>query len=438
MRWRSIRFRVTAIAILAVAVVLGVAAVAVVTLQRAAFVAATDEMLADRIEDVVRIARRGELSGRIPPVSGEEIVQVVAAEGQIVAATPKARKRPALAPAPPEDVPTITELRVGDDDVRVLSRAVPGVGVVHAGVDTSAAQESTAALVRSLAVTLPLVVAAMALLVWWLLGRALRPVEDIRADVADIGASDLSRRVPQPGTGDEIDRLAATMNEMLHRLDRSAEAQQQFVADAAHELRTPLARMLALIDVELADSDAPTRQALTQARDDVVGMQRITTDLLHLAQADAGELAVRREPVDLDDIVLAEARRLRTQPRPQLDASGVSAAQVLGDPVLLARAIRNLTDNAQRHARAVVRLRLSEDGEDAVLVVSDDGPGIPAADAERIFDRFVRLDAARSRGGGTGLGLAITRDIVTRHGGTVFLRPADGAGASFEMRLPRQ
>lgn len=430
----GIRLRITATAVAAAAIVLLAVSAAVVALQRQALAGALDEALTDRVEDVVAAWRKGRLPARITPATGEEVAQVVGPDGRIVAATRNLRNSPALPVSVPPAGGTATDLRIGDDDVRLLSRAVPGLGDVHVGTDAGAARESTAALVRALAITVPLAVAALGILTWWLVGRALRPVETIRAEVSEIESSDLGRRVPQPGTNDELDRLAVTMNEMLARLEHSAAGQQRFVADASHELRSPLARLRTLLEVELASNPHPadvTRQAL----DDVIGMQRIVTDLLHLARADAGELITAREPVDLDDIVLREVRRMRDECGLTIDVSRVSGAHVRGDAAQLTAAVRNLTDNAQRHARSTIRLSLGEQDGEAVLVVRDDGSGVPATDAERIFDRFARVDAARAPDGGVGLGLAITRDIATRHGGRVTLLP-DGPGAAFELRLP--
>lgn len=430
----GIRLRITATAVTAVAIVLLAVSAAVVGLQRQALTRALDEALTDRVEDVVAAWRNGRLPARIPPATGEEVAQVVGPDARIVAATRNLRKSPALPVSVPPTGVTTTDLRIGDDDMRILSRSVPGLGVVHVGTDASAARESTAALVRALAITVPLAVAVLGVLTWWLVGRALRPVETIRAEVSEIESTDLGRRVPEPGTNDELDRLAVTMNEMLARLEHSVAGQQRFVADVSHELRSPLSRLRTLLEVELASNPHPhdlTRQAL----DDVVAMQRIVTDLMDLARADAGELTTAREPVDLDDIVLREARRMRDECGLTIDVSRVSGAQVLGDAAQLTAAVRNLTDNAQRHARSTISLSLGEQGDEAVLVVWNDGSGVPPTDAERIFDRFARVDAARAPDRGVGLGLAITRDIATRHGGRVMLLP-DGPGAAFEMRLP--
>ena len=286
--------------------------------------------------------------------------------------------------------------------------------------------EAIAELVASLAWIIPLATVALAALVWFVVGRTLRPVERIRAEVAEIGLGELDHRVPEPPGDDEIARLAVTMNEMLARLEASARRQQQFVADAAHELRTPLTRMRTELEVDAARASQ---------LDEIVALQRMIDDLLLLARGDAGG-ARRAERVDLDDLVLDELRALPAPP-PTVDRRGVSAAQVIGDRDELRRVVRNLLDNARRHATASVTVELAEGDGRATLAVTDDGPGIPTDRRAEVFERFSRLDAARSAGGGrAGLGLAIVHDIVARHGGTVTVDDGPAGGARFVVDLP--
>ena len=238
---------------------------------------------------------------------------------------------------------------------------------------------------------------------------------------------------------DEISRLALTMNRMLERLDLAAERQRRFVADAAHELRTPLTRIRTDVEVDLAQ---PGRAdpAATNARvhDEVVTLQDLLDDLLHLARADAGVGSTGFEPVDLDDIVLSEIRAQRDHTDVTIDETGVSAAHLNGHAADLARAVRNLLTNAVRHATSTVTVTLSEHQSAIELTVADDGPGIAREDREHIFERFARVDDARARNdGGTGLGLAITKEIAEQHGGTVTYDARSGPGARFTISLPR-
>ncbi len=309
---------------------------------------------------------------------------------------------------------------------------------MHTATPLDDVDESVAALRTGLVGAIPLVVIAVGLVVWWLVGRTLRPVARIRAEVADITGSTLGRRVPEPGTNDEIDRLAHTMNEMLDRVETSTERQRRFVADASHELRSPLTRMHAELEVDLehpqgADFVATHRSVL----EEVTNLEQLVNDLLDLARSDNGATARRWEAIDLDDLVMDEAGRLRPKPGVAIDTSGVSGAQVVGDASQLTRVVRNLTDNAVRHARARVVFVTREHDDIAELSVTDDGPGIPTAERSYVFERFTRLDAARDRAsGGSGLGLAIVRDIVEAHGGAVRIEEPPEGGTSVFISLP--
>jgi signal transduction histidine kinase len=257
-----------------------------------------------------------------------------------------------------------------------------------------------------------------------------------RAEVDGVRAGDLGRRVRVPDSGDEITELAVTMNEMLARLDRSVRRQSQFTADAAHELRTPLASMRTQLEVQLAHPDRlDWRRSCENAVLDVTRMEVLAADLLLLSKLDADQPA-GSEPVALADLVTAHvAARVRhdVEVRTEIEAMPV----VRGHAGRLERVLRNLVDNAERHAKSRVTITLTASGGESVLTVEDDGPGIPAEQRERVFDRFVRLDEDRARedDGGSGLGLAIAAEIARTHGGS--LRLADGtSGARLELRLP--
>jgi signal transduction histidine kinase len=263
-------------------------------------------------------------------------------------------------------------------------------------------------------------------------------MERMRAEVDSINETELHRRVPQPAGDDEIARLATTMNNMLARLDDAAARNRRFLADASHELRSPLAGIRSQLEVNLAHSDSADWQAIERGLlDETLHMQRLVDDLLTLAQLDEPARPARHELLDLDELVLTEVRRLRTRGKVAVEARNVAAAQTTGDATSLGRALRNLLDNAERHATKNVIVSMIETGSDIRIVVSDDGSGVAENDRERIFQRFARADESRSRdGGGRGLGLAIARDIVTAHGGTLALGPSTG-GATFVMHLPR-
>ncbi|MFI5613984.1 sensor histidine kinase [Amycolatopsis sp. NPDC051903] len=287
----------------------------------------------------------------------------------------------------------------------------------------------------TLRVFVPVAVLLTGLVAWFAAGRALRPVEAIRSKLAEVSGSRLDRRVPVPRSKDEIARLAHTTNDTLDRLQRNHEQQERFVADASHELRSPLASLRTGLEVALAHPGRADWPAVAErSLDDVRRLQRITADLLQLA-VDQGS-APASDPVDLADVVREQVAERALSAGPAFRSFVDGPAVVPGEPVQLERLLRNLLDNAARHAASSVTVTVGRTGPDIVLEVLDDGPGIPPADRERVFDRFARLDDARTRdSGGSGLGLTLARDIAHRHGGT--LTAEDSAtGARLVARLP--
>lgn len=442
----SIRLRITALAAISVAVVLLLASVGLVAIHRRQLTANVDVALTQRAQDLTAIVGAADtVPIELPATEQETFAQVIDLVGEVIGYSPNLRAAPPLPidyqPGTPAEIRTVSGLAVDDDVFRVFSittQTPDGPVVLYVGATLDDVTESTGVLIGTLSVVIPAVAVLLGALVWWLVGRTLGPVEDIRSEVAEIGASDLHRRVPLPKAMDEIGRLATTMNTMLGRLENSVQRQQRFVGDASHELRSPLARMRSEIEVELAlDPGEPERGRLESLLEEVVGLQRLVEDLLLLARLDADRLPDRVQPVDLDDLVMNEGRRLQAEGRVTIDMSGVSGAQVNGNPLQLARAIRNLSDNAARHASSAVTFTLAEHNGNAVFTVDDDGSGIPPAHTDLIFERFVRVDDARGQStGGSGLGLAITREIVERHGGLVELDKSHGPGARFVVTLP--
>ncbi|MGX1117905.1 signal transduction histidine kinase [Streptomyces ambofaciens] len=304
-----------------------------------------------------------------------------------------------------------------------------GTLTVYAGAPLSAEHGAVNTALTVMLIGFPLLLAVVAWVTWLVTRRALRPVEGIRREMAAITASeDLARRVPVPDTHDEVARLASTTNETLAALESSVERQRGFVADASHELRSPIASLRTQLEVAAAH---PELLDLEGAVADTVRLQRLAADLLLLARLDAGE-----RPADAR-VDLAALAREAAEDRGGVSVRGEGAVQVAGSRGQLGRVLANLLDNAQRHARSAVEVSVRRDGDAVVVAVADDGDGVPAADRERIFERFVRLDAARSRDdGGAGLGLAIARDVAVRHGGTLTVHDAPAGGALFELRLP--
>lgn len=440
----SVRFRITVVAASLVAFVLAVVSVFLVFEQRRQLTAALDESLVQRAEDVTAlvIASAPDLTGVLVATDPEAYAQVVDDSGDVVAATPNITGMRPLAAAPigPRSIRTIAGLPIDDDEFRVVSRradTAAGSFVIHVAANYDDVGDSTRVLSTSLTIVVPIVTALLALLTWWLVGRTLSPVEAIRREVSTIGGRDLQRRVPNPPGDDEIARLAGTMNEMLERLEQSARRQQAFVGDASHELRTPLTRIRTELEVALAAGASDHRNVLESVLEETVALQRLVADLLYTASSDAGAFVLHAGPVDLDDVVLREAHRIAARGRVRVDTAHVSGALVAGDRALLDRAVANLADNAERHAASLVRFELFEAEGMGVLRIDDDGPGIPQERRSDVFERFVRVDDARSRSeGGTGLGLAIVRDIVHAHGGSISVADAPAGGARFVVRLP--
>ncbi|MEO3852640.1 HAMP domain-containing sensor histidine kinase [Streptomyces sp. B8F3] len=279
---------------------------------------------------------------------------------------------------------------------------------------------------------------------WVTAGRALRPVDAIREELEDITLRSLDRRVPVPRGGDELTRLALTTNAILVRLERSTELQQQFIGDASHELRSPVAAVRASLESLLAHPervDWPT--AVRSALQELERLQGLSEDLLLLARLD-GTAPLPRDPVNLTDLVhdLVEEHRHLRRSHPleiRLGASG-PPARVRGSGIQVERMLRNVLGNACRYAEKEIEVAVRTERHDGVATVRidvrDDGPGIPATDRERVFERFSRLEDARARkSGGAGLGLAIAREIADRHGGTLRFTDAP-QGAHAVCRLP--
>jgi signal transduction histidine kinase len=270
-----------------------------------------------------------------------------------------------------------------------------------------------------------------------LVRRSMRSVDDIRSRVADISTSDLTGRVPVPGSRDEIAALAVTMNEMLDRIEAGHTAQQRFVGDASHELRSPLTTIISALEVAMAHPEVLSGDLTTTTlMPEALRMKALIDDLLLLAKADERGLDMARDDVDLDDLAAAEVDRLRGET--DLDVrTEIEPARVTGDAAALSRVLRNLLNNAARHGMSRVDVAVRPDSSWVSVEVSDDGCGISPADRVRVFDRFVRLDPNRSRTvGGTGLGLAIVREIVMAHGGTVTIGDGLGSGIRATVQLP--
>lgn len=440
-RLGTVRVRATVGAVLVVGIALLAGSIALVTILRDTLANEAAVAARSRAEAVATGLESSEGPVTLPDVDEDEVIQVLDRQGDVVASTSGIDGLPPLARLRPGESAEI-EVR-GDDDDFVAAAAVAdtpaGTFTVIFARSLADVTESALIVTGLLAVGLPALLLLVALTTWRVVGRALAPVEAIRSEVDEISAAELHRRVPTPTGWDEISRLSSTMNRMLGRLEDSQVRQRRFVSDASHELRSPVASIRQSAEVALAHPDRTTVRELAEtvlAED--LRVQRLVEDLLILARADERTRPAGDRPVDLDDIVFEEAERLRDTTRLRVDTAAVSAGRVRGDPAQLRRMIRNLADNAARHSRSRIEFSLSEqENGSVVLVVDDDGAGIPADARQRIFERFVRLDDARGRDhGGSGLGLAIVAEVAAAHGGTATATESPAGGARFEVRLP--
>ena len=439
----TVRVRTTAAAVAVVGFALLGASLALVAILDDSLTQSVDEQARLRADEVAAALSNPTFTpGETGTREDDEVVQVVGPDGTVIAWSANVAGLPTLAALPaggsarlrvPWD-PEVDYLLVAT--AAELSGRPPTVLVGRALDDVA---DATRIVSNLLAVGLPLLLVVVGVTTWKLTGRALSPVDSIRREVESISASELHRRVPEPNGRDEIGRLARTMNGMLTRLEASQARQRRFVSDASHELRSPVATIRQHAEVALAHPDRVTVGELAETvRAENLRVQGLVDDLLLLARADEGTLVSSDQALDLDDVVLEEARRLAGSSRLAVDQSGISAGRVRGDPSQLRRLTRNLLDNAAHHARSRVGIGVREQDGFVVLRVDDDGAGISIEDRGRVFGRFVRLDDGRGRDeGGSGLGLAIVAEIVAAHGGSVAIDEAPGGGARIEVRLPR-
>lgn len=438
---RSLRARLTAAAVIVIAVAITLSAVLLTVRLRSALEAGVQEAARDQAQAVAAVVG----AGRPLPVAldDDELVQVITPDGRVVESSVGREGRRSLLAVPQRlaaDVRTQRGIalpgeRDGEEDepyrvVTIPFRTPDGEArLAQVALPLDDVQESVDELTGALLVGAPAVVAVLAVLTWLLVGRALRPVDALRRQAADIPGTALDARLTVPESRDELARLAQTFNALLGRVEAASARQRQFLADAAHEIRSPLASLRTQLEVAGLHDDAQWREQLPDLVEDSQRLSRLVDDLLRLARLDAGA-PLAREQVDLDEIVLHATRRARDTTAVAIDTTGVSGGRVLGDADGLNRVVQNLLDNAVRHAQAAVTVTLTAD-DHVTLTVADDGPGIPEQHREHVFERFTRLDDARSRdAGGTGLGLAIVRDLVARHGGTVRVEDAQ-PGARF-------
>ncbi len=437
----SIRLRITVVAAVLTVLATVIAAFVLVTTLRSSLIEAADTSSRSRARELVVAATRGLLPETIANIAEEGVAQVVTDDDVVLAASENVKGEARLSDVVPNhgDPVRLILRNAPDEDEREDYRvwAVRGNGVTaYVGTSLEDENEVIFELTRSLAIGLPPLVALFVAGIWFMVGRTLRPVEDIRAEVASISHRRLDRRVPTPPINDEIGRLARTMNEMLGRLEEASERQRDFVGNASHELQSPLASFRTQLEVAAAHPKGADWPSLAKnLLADGNRMESLVQDLLFLAREDA-ETTRPTTPVDLDDVVLEEVSRMRSTCSADIHTDGVSAAPMPGHREDLARLIRNLLDNACAYASSRVDVTLQTIDGHVELTVSDDGPGVAEEDKPRIFERFYRADSVRNpQTSGTGLGLAIAAAVADAHGGTIEVTDGD-PGARFVVTLP--
>ena len=443
--WRyrlSLRLRITLVTAAVVAVVVALGGLLILVALESELVDSADEAARARAAEVAVDLASGRLDTPLPTMRDPESFAEVIADGSLVTATQglDARNKFKLPEMEAGDVAVEEVSRLPFEEpgpFRVVSRGVDtpsGPMTVHVAVPIGDLERTMSTAARTGAIGLSVLVLVLASVLWLAIGRTLAPVNAIRIRADAITPQHLDRRVPVPPHHDEVGRLARTVNQMLARLQQSVETQQRFVADAAHELRSPITSLRVQLETAGGMSD-PSRADMLQ---ETARMETLVDQLLLLARADSDVPWVRTAPVDLDDLIDSAVRSSDTRAGVVVDTSAVEPVQLAGDAALLERVVRNLVENAVGHADAQVRVAASRVGGGvALLTVDDDGSGVPEDRRQAVFDRFVRLDDSRSRRrGGVGLGLAIVAEIVRAHGGRVEVTDSPLGGARFAVELP--
>lgn len=425
----SLRARITAGATLIVAVVLALGSMLFTWSLERSLIDSTADAASRSAATMARDLDDDD--GLLTDVDEDDLAQLLSSDGSVIASSRSAAGLNALTD------PGREQRVIAVDGHRFVVVTAPAEGGTLAlGAPLDEVDESVGTTRRLLWLALPALLALVAIVTWLTVSRALRPVDRMRAEVERIDAADLGRRVPVPAGRDELGRLARTMNAMLDRLEASSRQQRQFISDASHELRSPITVMHQHAEVAQRypdrDLDLPTTVIVETER-----LDGLVSAMLVLARSDEHGLALRREPVDIDDLVLAEVGRLRASTALTVDGSGITPARFSGDLRLLGQVLRNLADNAARHAHGTVAFAVQEDPGGVTVTVEDDGSGIGPDDRQRVFERFVRLDEGRARdAGGSGLGLAIVAEVARAHGGSVTADDSPLGGARFTVRLP--
>lgn len=378
------------------------------------------------------------------PREDESLIQILDRSGRVVASSSNIVGESSLFNVNVPDVGFVhfiaKSVPVAENTFRIVARRTnssTGDFTIYVGYSLEAVDESVHSLVTLLFLGLPLLVLIVGLITWLTTTRALKPIETMRRDVESMTADKLYERVTVPVPNDEVRRLALTMNDLIDRIEQAQRLQNQFVENASHELRSPLASLRAQLEVSLPDaSDVERGVTREHLLSETVRLQLLVDDLLDAAQISRTR-SIPKGIVDLDDVIFDVVQRIRMTTHHPINVGKVSAGQVRADRRQMERLVTNLVDNAVRHCVSVVSIGLAETDSYVVLTISDDGPGVPQVDRHRIFERFERIDDGRGRReGGFGLGLAMVAGIARIHDATVEVTD-NNPGAKFVVTFPR-
>jgi signal transduction histidine kinase len=444
LRRASLRLRITLLTALVVAVAVALGGALILKALDSELRGAADDVGKERALEITGLAEAGRLPATLPEMEDPETPAVVVSSGRVVTATPGFQDPGGfgLPERAADDVTVVGVSRLPVDrpgPYRVVARGVrtpTGPATVYVAVPIHDVEHTLSAATRIGGIGLLLLIGVLTAVMWLAIGRALAPVNAIRVRADAISGQSLDLRVPTPARQDEIGRLARTVNQMLGRLQASADSQRRFVADAAHELRSPIASLRMQLETVGARDRTAERARVDDMLHETARMEALVDQLLLLARAGADASWLRLATVDLDDIVDSGLGSLGAT-EVAIDRSAVEPVQLVGDAGMLEQVVCNLAQNAVAHARTTVRVSLTEADGLAVLTVDDDGPGVPTERRADIFERFVRLDDSRDRvRGGVGLGLAIVSEIVVAHGGRIHVADSPWGGARFVVELP--
>ncbi len=441
----SLRTRMLLIALTASTVVLLGGGVLLLSVLRTELIeTARDDGLMEA-KRVATAAKAGGLPAELPRTGDLSAATQVVQAGRVISGTPNAFGRSVMLadelPAGTTEVFVRDRLPIDENGpfrvVAMGTETPTGVATVYVAVDLEDIEEFVGLASKVGGVGLLALMVLLGFVFWVVIGRTLAPVSAIRERADAITGSELHQRVPEPVGRDEISDLARTINEMLGRLESSAKRQEAFVADAAHELRSPIASLQARLEAELLSPRTTTDDRITHdLLRETIRMARLVDHLLLLARSDAGTIGADKVPVDLEEVVRDSVTSAGESTIP-ITTEQVEPVQVMGQPALLEHVVSNLLDNAGRFADSSIQVSLKANGQYAILTVDDDGPGIPEHMREDVLNRFVRVDESRERGtGGAGLGLAIVSEIVHVHSGEIVISDSPAGGARVRVLLP--